>query len=376
MRILHVITELGTGGAEAMLYKLLQATDGAVEVRVLSLMAGGSNARRIEALGVQVDSLDMGRGRLPGPASIWRMRQVMQEFLPDLVQGWMYHGNLAAWLAARMCTPRPRLFWNLRQTVYDIRRETKLTRWLIRLGARLSPAADKIIYNSEVSARQHESAGYAAGKRVVIPNGFDVGALESQADARESVREEFGLAPDALLIGQVARYHPMKGHLRMLQAAASVVQSSLHAGFLLVGHGVTPDNMDLAEPIHAMGLDDHVILAGERVDVARLMAAMDVMVSASEWGEGFPNVLGEAMAAGVPCVATDVGDSSSVIGDCGILVAAGNPAGLARAIEDLLALTSEQRNTIGLRARERVRQLYSMDRIAALYMGAYQGGTR
>jgi glycosyltransferase involved in cell wall biosynthesis len=106
------------------------------------------------------------------------------------------------------------------------------------------------------------------------------------------------------------------------------------------------------------------------------MAGMDVMVSASEWGEGFPNVLGEAMAVGVPCVATDVGDSARVIGDCGILVAAGNPAGLATAIKNLLAMTPEQRNTIGLRARERVRQLYSMDQIAGLYMDVYQGGTR
>jgi glycosyltransferase involved in cell wall biosynthesis len=376
MRILHVITELGTGGAEAMLYKLLQATDGVIDVRVLSLMEGGSNARRIEALGVQVDSLGMGRGSMPGPATMWRLRQVVREFLPDLVQGWMYHGNLAAWLAVRLCAPRPRLSWNLRQTVYDIRRETKLTRWLIRLGARLSPAADKIIYNSEVSAQQHESAGYAAGKRVVIPNGFDVGVMEPRADARQSVREEFGLAPDTLLVGQVARYHPMKGHLRMLQAAASVVQSNPHARFLLVGHGVTPANTDLAEPIHAMGLEDNIILAGERAAVARLMAGMDVMVSASEWGEGFPNVLGEAMAVGVPCVATDVGDSARVIGDCGILVAAGNPAGLATAIKNLLAMTPEQRNTIGLRARERVRQLYSMDQIAGLYMDVYQGGTR
>ncbi len=375
-RVLHVITELGTGGAEAMLYKLLQATNGEVEARVLSLMEGGSNARLIEALGVPVSVLGMERGSLPGPAAIWRLLKAMREFRPDLVQGWMYHGNLAAWMGARLSGLRPRLFWNLRQTLYDIRRETKLTRWLIRLGAWLSPAVDKIIYNSEVSARQHESAGYASGKRIVIPNGFDVGVIESEADARQSVREEFGLTPDVLLVGQVARHHPMKGHLRMLQAAASVMQSNPHARFLLVGHGVTPANTDLTEPIRAMGLDDKVILAGERADVARLMAAMDVMVSASEWGEGFPNVLGEAMAAGTTCIATDVGDSASVVGDCGILVAPGNPAGLARAIEDLLALTPEQRNTIGLRARERVRQLYSMNRIAALYLDAYQGGVR
>lgn len=376
MRVLHVITGLGTGGAETMLYKLLQATNGAMEARVLSLMEGGSNAWRIKALGIPVSFLGMARGSIPSPATIWRLWRVMREFRPDLVQGWMYHGNLSAWLAVRLCVPRPCLFWNLRQTLYDIRRETKLTRWLIRLGASLSPAADTIIYNSEVSARQHESAGYAAGKRIVIPNGFDLGTMGFRAEVRQSVREEFGLAPDTLLVGQVARHHPMKGHLRTLQAAVPVVQSNPHARFLFIGLGVTPANQDLAEPIHAMGLDDKVILAGERADVARLMTAMDVVVSASEWGEGFPNVLGEAMAAGVPCVATDVGDSASVIGECGTVVAAGNPEGLARAIENLLTLTPEQRSAIGLQARERVKQFYAIDRVAALYLDAYKDGAR
>jgi glycosyltransferase involved in cell wall biosynthesis len=375
-RVLHVITGLDTGGAETMLYKLLQATNGEVEARVLSLMEGGSNARRIEALGVPVGFLGMARGSIPGPATVWRLQRMMREFLPDLVQGWMYHGNLAAWLAMRRCASRPRLFWNLRQTLYDIRRETKLTRLLIRLGARLSPAADTIIYNSEVSARQHESAGYAAGKRIVIPNGFDLGFMGCREEARHAVREEFGLAPDALLVGQVARYHPMKGHLRMLQAAVAVGQHNPRARFLLVGLGVTPDNPALAEQVRALGLDGKVILAGERADIARLMAAMDILVSASEWGEGFPNVLGEAMAAGIPCVATDVGDSASVIGDCGALVVPGDPESLAREIEELLDLTPEQRTAIGKRARERVKQCYSIDRIAALYLNAYRKGTR
>lgn len=375
LRILHIITELGTGGAEAMLYKLLQATDGIVESRVLSLMAGGSNARRIEALGVRVGSLGMIRGAVPGPAALWQLRRMVRDFHPDLVQGWMYHGNLAAWLAVRQCEGRPRLFWNLRQTLYDIRRETKMTRWLIQLGARLSSAADRIIYNSEVSARQHEAAGYAAHKRIVIPNGFEVGMFSSQVDLRHAVREEFGLDADSLIIGQVARYHPMKGHQALLQAAAAIVPRHPRARFVLVGHGVTPDNLALAEPIRDLGLADKVVLAGERADVPKLMAAMDVVVSASEWGEGFPNVLGEAMAAGVPCVATDVGDSASVIGDCGNLVAAGDAAALARAIGELLALPPEQRAALGARARERVRAQYAMDRVAALYLAAYQEGS-
>jgi glycosyltransferase involved in cell wall biosynthesis len=284
----------------------------------------------------------------------------------------MYHGNLAAWLAVRMCAPRPRLFWNLRQTLYDIRLESRQTRWLIRLGARLSPTADKIIYNSEVSARQHELAGYTAGKRVVIPNGFDIGIMEAQADARQSVRKEFGFAPDALLVGQVARYHPMKGHLRMLLAAASVGQKNPRARFLLVGLGVTRNNLALADQIRALGLDEKVILAGERADIARLMAAMDILVSASEWGEGFPNVVGEAMACGTPCVVTDVGDSAWVVGECGRIVPPRDADALSKTIVALL-LDDGLRKELGYKARQRIQDLFSIEKVSKSYLDLYKG---
>ncbi len=371
-KVFHIITGLDTGGAEAMLFKLLKATNAEVEAQVLSLMEGGANARRIETLGVPVGFLGMARGSIPGPEAIGRLRQVMREFRPDLVQGWMYHGNLAAWLAVRMCAPRPRLFWNLRQTLYDIRLESRQTRWLIRLGARLSPTADKIIYNSEVSARQHELAGYTAGKRVVIPNGFDIGIMEAQTDARQSVRKEFGFAPDALLVGQVARYHPMKGHLRMLLAAASVWQKNPRARFLLVGLGVTRNNLALADQIRALGLDEKVILAGERADIARLMAAMDILVSASEWGEGFPNVVGEAMACGTPCVVTDVGDSAWVVGECGRIVPPRDTDALSKTIVALL-LDDGLRKELGYKARQRIQDLFSIEKVSKSYLDLYQG---
>lgn len=331
-RVLHVITELGTGGAENMLFKLLQAGEAQLVSRVVSLADGGSNRPRIEALGVVVDSLGIGRGRLPGLGVLLRLRRVVREFAPDVIQGWMYHGNLAAWLAARLAPGHPRLAWNIRQTLYDPAREPPLTRLVIRIGARLSPGVDAIVYNSELSARQHQAIGYAGGAATIIPNGFDLQAWASDSSLRSAVRTELGLAEDAILIGHVARYHPMKGHRCLLKAAASLAAGDARLHWLLVGRGVTHDSEELAASLREHGLEGRVTLAGERADIPRIMCALDLLVSPSEWGEGFPNVLGEALAVGVPCVATDIGDSAQVVGDCGRVVAPGDAAALAAAI--------------------------------------------
>ena len=372
-RVLHVITGLGTGGAEMMLVKLLQSTCKTVDSAVVSLMKADLTAARVEALGVPVYSLGMNQGSLPGPGVVSSLLRTAKDFKPTVIQGWMYHGNLAAWLAARQQTPRPRLIWNIRQTLYGLHLEGRLTRWIIRLGARLSAQSERIIYNSVVSSEQHEAAGYAGSGRMVIPNGFDLTAFLPDLAARFAVREEFGLAEDTLLIGHVARHHPMKGHTSVLKAARLVVSRYPDARFLLIGLNVSKDNSGLMAQIDTLKLRNNVVLAGERKDMPRLVAAMDLALSASEWGEGFPNVIGEAMAAGVPCVVTDVGDSASVVGDCGLVVPSGDSEALAAAICHMLALEPERRQQIGRDARARVREKFSIERVGQMYLDLYQG---
>jgi len=372
LRVLHVITGLGTGGAEMMLIKLLAAMPSTVSSKVVVLMNRGALSGKAESLGVEVEYLGIGQGRLPNPRAVLRMVSISRRFAPGVIQGWMYHGNLAALLIRSFACRRAKLFWNIRQTLYDLSREKRLTRWLIGLGARLSSVADRIVYNSEVSAQQHEEQGYATGRRVVIPNGFDTQLFSPQPALRALVRKEFGLSADTPLIGQIARYHPMKGHRLFLESAAVLAKQFPRVRFLLVGHGVTKDNPLLMEPLGALGLGDRVLLAGERGDIPRLMASMDIVVSASEWGEGFPNVLGEAMASGVPCVATDVGDSAEVVGDCGRTVAAGDSKAFAAALSELLAMNVAQRSVLGAQARDRICTRFSLERVVAMYVDAYR----
>ncbi len=374
LRVLHVITELGIGGAENMLFKLLQMGKEQVVSRVVSLKDGGSNLIRIEALDIVVDTLGIGRGRLPGLGALLRLRGVVREFEPDVIQGWMYHGNLAAWLAARLAPGHPRLVWSIRQTLYYPARERYMTRLVIRMGARLSSGVGAIVYNSDLSARQHQALGYVGDAATIIPNGFDLKVWAPDLSFRKAVLTELALDEDVILIGHVARYHPMKGHRRLLEVAAILAPRNARLHWLLVGRGVSTDSLDLVAFLREHGLESRVTLAGERLDIPRIMCALDLLVSPSEWGEGFPNVLGEALAMGVPCVATDIGDSALVVGNCGRLVAPSDTAALAAAIGELAALSPGERAEIGSLGRERVSRLFSLKAVWDSYLDLYRKG--
>jgi glycosyltransferase involved in cell wall biosynthesis len=229
-----------------------------------------------------------------------------------------------------------------------------------------------IIYNSHTSARQHEALGYLPGKRAIIPNGFDCKLFRPDADARSKVRKELGIAEQNVLIGLIARDHPMKDHIGFLRAAGQVLRSCPEARFLLAGAGVNDHNLALGKAIAEEGLKGTVFLLGERSDTERLNAALDIACSASAWGEGFSNSIGEAMACGVPCVVTDIGDSALLVGGTGCAVAARDPGALAAAILDLATAGGERRRHLGERARSRIQEEFSLPSIVQRYEGLYR----
>jgi glycosyltransferase involved in cell wall biosynthesis len=378
MRVMHVITGLSTGGAETMLLKLLSAASQRMEHVVVSLGDEGTIGPRIAALGVPVHCLGLKRNA-PNPFRALSILPLAQRIAPQLIQGWMYHGNLMASLAAvalRKTAPRNVLgqkpvLWNIRQTVYDLRRERWLTAKLIRQGARLSSGPAAIIYNSQTSASQHEELGYRAEKRVIIPNGFDCQVLRPDEAARKAVRAELGITDDTVLVGLVARYHPMKDHVGFLKAAALVVQSHPQTRFVLVGAGVSSTQPELAEGIQQNELGDRVILLRERSDIPRLNNAFDIGCSASAWGEGFSNSIGEAMACGVPCAVTNVGDSAYIVADTGFVAPPRASEALAEAIGRLIEIGQPGRQQIGAKARKRIETEFSLSAIVEKYENLY-----
>jgi glycosyltransferase involved in cell wall biosynthesis len=268
------------------------------------------------------------------------------------------------------------VIWNIRQTVYDLRNERWLTAKLIRLGARLSSRPAAIIYNSQTSAAQHEELGYGAEKRVIIPNGFDCQFLRPDEAARKAVRAELGVTDDNILIGLVARYHPMKDHAGFLRAAAIVAQARPLSRFVLAGTGISAKQTELAELLKQNGLQGRVTLLGERSDIPQLNNAFDIACSASAWGEGFSNSIGEAMACGVPCVVTDVGDSAYIVGDTGLVAPPREPQAFANAIVRLIDMGAAGRKKLGAKARKRIETEFSLPAVVQKYEEHYLAHSR
>lgn len=375
MRLLFIITGLGTGGAERMLVKLLGALRAAGDARcaVVSLLDAGTQGAALQALGVPVHELRINRplGLLAAPV---RLIGIVRRFQPEVIQGWMYHGNLAAlwaWLGGGCAA---RLAWSVRQTFYGMARERLFTRAVIRLNAMLSRFPMAIIFNSRASAAQHHAIGFSMGGAAVIPNGFDLRNFKPDAALRASRRAELGIAPDAPVVGLVARYHPMKDHPGFLEAAALIARELPEAVFVLAGSGVDAANAVIAERLDALDLRGRTHLLGEVAVPEGLYPLFDVLALSSAWGEAFPNVLGEAMACGVPCVATDVGDAAWIVGDSGAIVAAERPAELAQRIVELLRLPATARGDLGARARARVLACFALDAVVEDFRQCYTNG--
>ncbi|HYM11524.1 MAG TPA: glycosyltransferase [Bryobacterales bacterium] len=370
MRIVHLITDLATGGAEMMLYKLLSRLEGrGFRSQVISLMDGGPVRDRIEGLGIAVDSLGM-KPRWPTPAEAARLVRAVRRRRPDIVQGWMFHGCLATEFV-RLFLDRKPVVWNIRHSLHDLSGEKPMRVAVIRWLAHLSSRPVQILYNSRTSAKQHEGIGYNPRRTLVVPNGFDCEIFRPDPQARLAVRQELGLGAGALLIGLAARVSPVKDHPTFLEAAGRLGSLDPPVHFVLMGRGADHSNRALESQIRSQRLEGRIHLLGERQDMPRLTAALDLATCCSV-AESFPNVLGEAMACGVPCVATNVGDTAWIIGETGRVVPTRSPAALSQAWQELLAMGAEGRRSLGEAARQRIAQEFSLDRIAGEYQELYE----
>lgn len=206
---------------------------------------------------------------------------------------------------------------------------------------------------------------------IVIPNGFDLEAFRPNPEARREVRAELGIPDTSLVITHIGRFHSQKDYPNLLSAADLVAAARADVCLVLCGDGVDSSNPLLAEWTARPSLAGRFRLLGNRADVHRILAASDVAVSAST-GEGFPNAVGEAMATGIPCVATDVGDTADLVGEAGMIVPPADPQALASGILGLLARSPEDRSSLGLKARARIGNLFGLERMARRYAGVYR----
>lgn len=370
MKIIHIITGLSIGGAEQALYNLLK---GGLAERfdncVISLRDKGPMGLKISLLGVPVIALNMHAKKLP-LAGLVKLIRIIREFSPDLIQGWMYHGNLIGSFSRVVAPGKPALVWNVRHSLSDLSQEKIATRQVIRINRWFSFGADVILYNSHRSREQHEAFGFSKVGAKVIPNGIDTHLFSFSSKDRKYIRSKLGIPENACVVGHMARLHPMKDHAIFMQAAKSLSYRYQNLYFLLSGRDVSFDNIMLSQLLSSQ-VRHRFYFLGERNDVHKLMSAIDIFCLSSAWGEGFPNVLGEAMATSIPCVATDIGDSSLVVNKTGIIVPPCDVNALEEGIESLLTISSEDRISLGRSALERVEINYKLSKIVEKYASLY-----
>jgi glycosyltransferase involved in cell wall biosynthesis len=368
MKVLHIITGLDGGGAERQLVNLLRGSKGIpIQHEVVSLLDAGVYGRDIRATGANLHTLNLARNRF-SPSALFRLASLIHRSRPDIVQTWLYHADLIGLLAARLAGRAP-VVWTLRSSQLELQHYSKLTGLTIKTLSRLSRWPAAILSNSTAGMNAHLAFGYRPRWSRIIPNGIDTNTFQPSVSAREEVRAELGIGADTPLVGCIARCDPMKDHLNVFSAFARVAGD---ARLLLAGKGTEPGNHKLSSQIHLGGLGpEQVIRLGDRRDTHRIIAALDILVLGSAFGEGFPNALGEAMACGVPSVATDVGDNAAIIGACGRVAPPRDAQALAEATSQLLTLSSDERRALGLRARERIQKDYSLSTMVKRYSEVY-----
>ncbi|XPV76497.1 MAG: glycosyltransferase [Desulfovibrio sp.] len=373
MKILHLITGLGSGGAEHMLQRLALAMDNH-EHCVVSMLSPGPIGKELVDKGVRVESLNMSRG-IPSPAALLALRKLILEYNPDILQSWLYHADLLATFAgaiSRVGGWKGRLVWNIRCSYMDFSMYSPVTRITVKACAKMSAIPHAVITNSNLAKSFHQEMGYSPKKFEVLPNGFDVNRFTKDESAGSMIREELGISEDDFVIGMAARYDHMKGHRFFLEAAALLNKKwTGSVRFLLCGEGMDEQNQALMELIKRNKVEDSCVLAGSRNDIARVYNCCD-LVTLSSLGEGFPNVLGEAMLCEVPCVTTDVGDASIIIGDVGTVVPPANAAALCDGWLTYVEMDCADRQSLGRKARRRIVERYSLPEISARYEKLYE----
>jgi len=367
MKIIHIITGLNDGGAEAVLYRLCNH-DHANHHHVVSLSGAGKYGPMLEALGVPVTTLNMSSNR-PSPLAFFCLVRLLRREKPDVVQTWMCHCDLFGGLAARAAGIRS-VVWGIHHTTLELGKSKKTTIWIAKLLAKLSwwlPA--KIVVCAQRAMDVHEALGYDRSKMRFIPNGYDLADFQPGLDPQGDMKSTLVADQYIPLIGTVGRFDSQKDHTNLLDALTILRDRDLAFQCVLVGTGLDSSNAQIVEGIAQRGLADHVQLLGRRDDIPKIMNALDLHVLPSAYGEAFPNVVAEAMACGTACVVTDVGDAAYIVGDTGWVVPPRDANALADAIAIALqdVMASQKSHDLSSRARSRIEEHFGIERMVRRY---------
>ena len=366
MKLMHVIIGLEASGAELFLQRLVsrQVADNH-HVIVISLTTEGKLTASLRALGVTVIALGL-EGIWSIPKVLWLLRRLVIDRQPDIVQSWMYHADLLCGLA--LTGLKQKLIWSVRCS--HVPAGSRLTYGIMKLCAYLSRfVPDKICYVAEAARINHQEYGYRCDKGVTIPNGYDFSTITFSYEKRLYFRSLLEVDDAIMLFGVVGRFHPDKGQDLLLQALGAMQHSLADFRLVLIGRDCSPDNQCLTGLLKKFDLEQKVILVGEQQDISGWLSALDVYVMPSRT-EGFPNALAEAMAVGLPCISTQVGDAA-ILADKHALLCKPEIGSISSAIQHLVIWSAEKKGQVGRGAAVWVREAFSIDEIERKYYQLY-----
>jgi glycosyltransferase involved in cell wall biosynthesis len=372
VKVVHIITGLGQGGAESILFNLLNKTNSRVKNYVISLKTDHYYNQKITELGIPVYVLNINSLK-SGVVGFLKLISLLKTIKPEIVQTWMYHGDAIGGLAAKIAQC-PSIFWGIHNTNLDKNRVSKtsiLSAKFCAIFSRWIP--DYIISCSNSSAQFHINEGYCAKKMKIIFNGYDVNKFYPDAELKEKKRKEIfqDTPPNCPILGMVARWDPLKDHDNLFEAIRIASQKSTFI-FLLIGQGMDKTNPALLDRIAYYTIEKNMMLLGPKDNIPAIMNVLDIHVLSS-FSEAFPNVLSEAMACGIPCITTDVGDASTIVGNTGWIVGRANPSALAEKILTALnTLNTKEHLQRQQECRDRIKSLFSDDQMADHYITVWQ----
>ena len=361
--IVFFISTLGVGGAEMMLLKLItRLRESGLLFKIVTIGTDNPLSESFKNLGVEITELEININPLVFFRVIRKIKDLLGENADYTFQGWMYHGNLLSHIMKLFFKPKHH-YIAIRQTLPDISNQKKLTQLIIRLDAFLSRWADKTLYVAQAAVPQHLAVGYEKKNIQVIPNGFDLENFFPNIESREKIRKIYNLNQKDFVVGHVARFHPMKDHQSFIKSINQLMFEKPNLKVILIGKDVTIEKFQ--KDISSENIE-RFIFAGEQKNLNEWNNAFDLAVSSSSYGEGFSNAIGEAMACGVPCLVTDVGDSAWIVDSTGYVV----PPYRTDLLEEKMRIVISNREELiqkGKNARARMVKHFSIEAICQKY---------
>lgn len=367
-KIVHIISGLKSGGAERSLFNVCNSNIS--DYFIQSVICLGDKAiygDKLEELGVEVYYLNFKNSNKL--YAFLNFKNIIKKISPDIVQGWMTHGNFASVLAYFILSGRPSLFWNIRQTVYKLKHEYILTRFLFLINILLSRLPNGIISNANISIKQLIKFGYKNDSFILIPNGFDTNYWKPDHNLRQIERNKLKFNENDFVLGYVGRYHPMKNIKLLLEAFHKLSQQNSKIKLVIVGQNLNNYNIK-EKSIIDMIPQNQILIIDNTEDVKKYYNIFDLLILCSAWGEGFPNVLGEAMSSELCCISTPVGDTPDILEDVGYLVPLDDVDFLIEKVKNCMD-NPEELNKLGRKARIKILNQYSMEKTINSYLNIY-----